>query len=72
MDIQTAKLELVRLIVNIDDPQVIERLIEAVGPQKKHFDELMDESIKEEIKMGINELDKGNRIAFDDFVKRIS
>lgn len=72
MDIQTAKLELVRLIVQIDDPQVIERLIETIGSQKQQFDDLLDESVKEEIRLGIRELDNGNRIAFEEFFKNLS
>lgn len=72
MDIQTAKLELVRLIVQIDDPQVIERLLETIGNQKQHFEDILDESVKEEIRLGIRELDNGNRIAFEEFIKGVS
>jgi len=71
MDIQTAKLELVRLIVDIDDPQLIENLIETIGTQSKYFDGSVDNYTREELKLGIHELDKGNRINFDEFIKQV-
>jgi len=72
MDIQTAKLELVKRIINIDDALLIERLIEAIDAQKESYNEPLNEYVKEEIELGLNELNNGNRIHFDDFLKKIS
>lgn len=72
MDIQTEKHELVKRIINIDDALLIERLIEAIDAQKESYNEPLNEYVKEEIELGLNELNNGNRIHFDDFLKKIS
>lgn len=70
MNLQAAKLELFRRIANIDDPKIIEKLINTVGTQKESFDVLNDPSVYEEIQLGIQELEKGNRLDYDEFVSR--
>ncbi|MCH8496765.1 MAG: hypothetical protein LAT57_14190 [Balneolales bacterium] len=72
MDIKSAKIELVRLIVGIDNPQGLAHEIDTISAQKEDFwNELVD-SLKEEIRLGIQELDKGNRTDFDEFIRQVS
>jgi hypothetical protein len=72
MDIQSAKLELVKLIVSIENPQVIERLIDTIQSDSSDFWNGLSLSTKEEIRLGIEQLELGNKIRFEDFIDRVS
>jgi len=72
MDIKTTKLELVKMILGIENPQLINRLKKYLEKETVDFWEELSESEKEEIKLGISQLNDGNKIAFDDFLKKVS
>ena len=72
MDIQTTKLELVKMILGIENPKLINRLKKYLEKETVDFWDELSESEKEEIKLGISQLNEGNRIAFDDFLKKVS
>jgi hypothetical protein len=72
MDLQTSKLELVKLIVEIDNPKVIEKLIDSLKSSQVDFWSELSESDKEEIQLGIDQLDIGNRISLKDFIRKVS
>lgn len=72
MDIQSAKLELVKLIVNIDNPKIINKLIKVLKSEKEDFWLELTEKERQEIKLGISQLDSGQRISLDDFLKKVS
>jgi len=65
MDIQASKLELFKMIYNIEDQNVIDNLINIVRNSQKDFWLELSDSQKQEIKMGINQLDSGQRISCD-------
>ena len=70
MDLKSSKLELVRLILNIDNQQVIDKLTSILKEQDQDFwDELTDKQ-KEEIKLGISQLDEGQRISLEEFISK--
>jgi len=72
MDLKSSKLELVRLILNIDNQQVIDKLTSILKEQDQDFwDELTDQQ-KEEIKLGISQLDEGRRISLEEFISKHS
>ena len=72
MDLKSSKLELVRLILNIDNQQVIDKLTSILKEQDQDFwDELTDKQ-KEEIKLGISQLDEGSRISLEEFISKHS
>jgi hypothetical protein len=72
MDIQASKIELVKMILNIDNDLFIKRIVEFVKSQKVDFwDELTVEQ-KDEINEGIRQLEKGESISYADFLKKIS
>jgi hypothetical protein len=72
MDIQASKIELVKMILNIDNDLFIKRIFEFVKSQKVDFwDELTVEQ-KDEINEGIRQLEKGESISYADFLKKIS
>lgn len=72
MDIHTSKLELVKLIVNINNQKVIDKLIEVLKSEQEDFWLELTESEREEIKLGIAQLESGQRISFEDFKKKYS
>ena len=72
MDIQSAKLELVKLIISIENPQVIERLIDTIQSDNSDFWNDISLSTKEEIRLGIEQLELGNKVRFEEFIVRVS
>jgi len=72
MDIQSSKLELVRLIINSNNEILIENLLKMLKSEQKDFWSELSESEKEEIRLGIKQLDEGERISLDDFIKKVS
>jgi len=72
MDLQTLKLELVRLIINIDNKNIIDKLIRVLRDEEEDFWLELSEKEKKEIKAGIGQLDSGQGISLDDFMKKLS
>ncbi|HBH05939.1 MAG TPA: hypothetical protein DDX92_04990 [Flavobacteriales bacterium] len=72
MDLQAAKLELVKLILNIDNQSVIDKLLYSLKSEKSDFwHELSDED-REFIRIGIAQLDAGNSISLDDYERKLT
>ena len=72
MDLQSSKLELVRLILKIDNQQTINKLISILKEQDQDFWNELNDQQKEEIKLGINQLDDGQRISLEEFISKHS
>ncbi len=72
MDIQASKLELVKLIVNMDNKKIIDKMLSILRSEKEDFWLELSLEEKEEIELGIKQLDDGQRISWDDFLKRVS
>jgi hypothetical protein len=72
MDIQTSKLELVQLILNIENKQVIENLISVLNSKNQDFWKDLSPQQKNEIRLGIQQLDAGQRIRLEDFKSKVS
>ncbi len=72
MDIHASKLELVKLIVNIENKKIIEKLLKVLKSEEEDFWLELTESEKEEIKLGISQLESGQRISLEDFKKKYS
>lgn len=72
MDIQSAKLKLVKLIVSIENPQVIERLIDTIQSNNTDFWNEISVTTKEEIRLGIEQLELGNRVRFEEFIEKVN
>ena len=71
MDLQTSKLELVKLIININSQKTISKLLKVVKAEKEDFWYELTESEKQEIELGIKLLDSGQRIPFNEFLKKV-
>jgi len=72
MDNQTSKIELARLILELEDPKLINKIHELLLDESSQFRKSLTEHEKEEIKLGIEQLNRGERISFEDFLKKVS
>jgi hypothetical protein len=72
MDLQTSKLELVKMIVNTDNQAIINKLLLVFKSEEEDFWLKLSEHERQEIELGINQLDSGQRISLDDFIKKVS
>tara|TARA_R110002051_G_C8741691_1_gene499169 strand:+ start:164 stop:382 length:219 start_codon:yes stop_codon:yes gene_type:complete len=72
MDIKTSKIELVKMILNIDNDNFIKRVTDFINNEKSDFWNELTASEQAEIKKGIAQLDKGKRTSYKDVLKKIS
>ena len=72
MDIRTSKIELVKMILNIENDKFIEKITEFVQKEKIDFWNELSLSEQKQIEKGIKQLNKGKRVEFNDFLKKIS
>lgn len=72
MDTQTSKIELAKLILELEDPKLINKIRELLLDESSQFRKSLTKHEKEEIKLGIEQLNQGERISFEDFLKKVS
>ena len=72
MDLQTSKIELAKLILNIESPNLISKIKDLITKESSDFWLSLTDSEKEEIIFGIDQLDKGQRISLDDYLNKVS
>ena len=72
MDIQTSKIALVKMILNIENDKFIEKITEFIQKEKVDFWNDLSLAEQKEIEKGIEELNEGKRVEFNDFLKKIS
>jgi hypothetical protein len=72
MDIQASKSELINMIMNIDNVEFIENLKKLISRERTDFWDELSLSEKKEIEKGIKQLDKNERISYNNFLKKIS
>lgn len=72
MDIQTSKIELAKLILNLDNPTILTKIKELISSQQNDFGTSLTIAEKEEIEIALSQLNKGNRTSLDSFLAKIS
>jgi hypothetical protein len=72
MNIPTSKIELVKMILNIENDKFIAKITEFIKKEKVDFWNELSLSEQNEIQKGIEELDKEKRVEYADFLKNIS
>ena len=72
MDIQSSKIELAKLILSLENPEIIEKIKNLLKKESKQKRVALTDYEKKEIEMAIKMLDSGERISFDDFLKKVS
>jgi predicted Zn-ribbon and HTH transcriptional regulator len=73
MDIQAEKIELMKLLLTTDNPSILESIKQIFKKEKTadFWDEL-SVSEKKEINQGIAEIERGEKISYESFLKKIS
>ena len=72
MDTQASKIELAKLILKLEDPKLINKIRELLLDESSRFRKSLTEEEKEEIELGLEQLNQGERISFEDFLKKVS
>ncbi len=72
MDIQTSKIELVKIILNIENDNFIKKVTDFINDEKSDFWNELSAAEQEEIKLGIDQLNQGKRTSYKEVLKRIS
>jgi len=71
MNIQAEKLELVRMILDTDNPRILS-LVRRIFTSAKSVDfwDSLSQLEKEEIFKGIDEIENGETVNYEDFIKK--
>lgn len=72
MNSQTSKAALVKMILNIKNEKFIEKIADFIKKEKVDFWDELTSTEQKEIEKGIKELDKGKRVSYNEFLKKIS
>jgi hypothetical protein len=71
MNIQAEKLEIMRMVLETDNPKIITSIKKIFKKSaEKDFWETISQPQKEEILMGIKETESGDVIDYDDFISK--
>jgi hypothetical protein len=69
MDAQTTKIELVKMILNIENDEFIQKVTDFINDiETTDFWDDLSEDEQMEIKEGIRELNKGERVPYEEFL----
>lgn len=71
MDIQSSKIELIKAILTIENESVISRLKEILLSKKEDFWLELSDSEKEEIDLGIKQIEQGQTENWEEVLKRV-
>ena len=72
MDTQATKLELLKAIIETENSDFIQKIADFVKKEKVDLWDELTLSEQNEIKQGIEDLDKGKRVSYESFLKKIS
>ncbi|MCG2420289.1 hypothetical protein K8089_14775 [Aequorivita sp. F47161] len=72
MDIKTSKIELVKMILNIENTTFIQRVIDFINNEKADFWNELSVEEQTEIKRGIAQLNQGKRKSYKEVLDKIS
>lgn len=72
MDFQASKKELLKTILDIDNAAMIQRISEFIKREKADFWNELSIEEQNEIQQGMSDLKKGDKIEFNEFLKKIS
>ena len=71
MDIQTTKLELLKIILENENSEFIRRVFDFVKKEKKDIWSELSLPQQKEIEKGITDLDNGKKVSYESFLKNI-
>jgi hypothetical protein len=67
MDIQASKIEVAKMVLDLEDSKLIEKVRDLITKEKKDFYDEFTEDQKLEIQYGIEQLDKGESMTWEEF-----
>lgn len=70
MNIQTVKIEILKMVINTDNPSLLEKVMMIFQNEKQDFWSNLSKEEQEEILAGIDELDKGEKYSYDEIIKK--
>jgi len=72
MNIEASKITLVKMILNIENERLIERITKFISNESIDFWDELSVDEQEEIALGLKQLDNGEQISFEEVLKKIS
>jgi len=72
MNTKSAKIELAKLILELENPKLINKIHELLLDENSQFRKSLTVHENVEIKLGIEQLNRGERISFEEFLKKVS
>ncbi|MDR9417581.1 hypothetical protein [Gracilimonas sp.] len=72
MDIQTTKIELAKLVLELNNPELVKKIHDLIVSEENEFKQKLSSTEKEEIELGLKQLNRGERISIQDFLKKVS
>ncbi len=72
MDLQSSKIELAKLILNIDNPKIINKIREFLQQETQQQLITLTAHENKEIELALSMLNNGKRISYNDFLKKVS
>jgi hypothetical protein len=70
MNIQSVKLELLKYIINTDNPSVLEKVMMIFKNEKQDFWNNLSKEEQEDIFTGVEELNNGENYGYDEVIKK--
>lgn len=70
MNIQTIKLNLLEKILKTENPKILNQLLSVIKSEKEDFWIKLTAEEKKEIKEGLSQLDRGERISYESVMKK--
>ncbi|MCV9931546.1 hypothetical protein OIU80_04575 [Flavobacterium sp. LS1R47] len=70
MDIQLEKLELIKMLTEIDNPKIIESIKKILMKEKKDWWDDLTDAQKEEIELGVEQFKNGQVISYESVMKK--
>ena len=71
MDINDAKIELLKIVLDLEDADIIQGAIQFLKNEQTDFYDQLTEDEKLEVRYGIDQLDRGKSISWEDFRKKL-
>ncbi len=72
MDLQTSKVELAKMILNIENQTIIDRIMDILKSEKADFWLELTDNERKNIQLGIKQLENGEGIELNEFIKKVS
>ena len=70
MNIESLKIELLKMIIDTENPTVLEKIMKIFQSEKQDFWSTLSKDNQEDIKEGVSELDKGESYSYEEVIKK--